>query len=407
MAEPFAMCPLPAQQQPEWDPASDITQVVEELRTRPPLVTAAACYSLQHELSNVAAGRALVIEAGDCAERFVDATPEHMAAKLDLLGRLADLMESASGLPVVRIGRFAGQYAKPRSQPLESTEDGTLLIAYRGDAVNSPESNALARVCDARRLLAAYEHSARALTCLFKDGLRPPFGGSDTPFAVTYAGHEALLLDYEYALVRDDDYRGGVYGSSGHLLWIGERTRDVDGAHIDFAARINNPVAVKVGPHASGTDIARMIARLTTGHPPGRLSLIVRMGQQIRDELPRLLREIGDAAHDVLWLCDPMHANTLRNRLGQKTRVLSDIIGEVKQFFALMREHDVAPSGLHLETTPDPVLECVGSPADLNRHLDRYTSACDPRLNADQAMAVVAVAAETGWGQMVSTELTA
>lgn len=388
----------PARQQPDWDPASDISGVVASLRQRPALVSPASCYSLQRDLSDVAAGRALIIQAGDCAERFADASPERMEAKVELLGQLADLVESATGRPVVRVGRFAGQYAKPRSQPMERTADGQLLQVYRGDAVNAPEASSQARVNDARRLLTAYEQAAKALDGLFLTDLLPPFGGTDTPFSVTYAGHEALLLDYENALVRADDLRGGDYGSSGHFLWIGERTRDIDGAHIAFAERIGNPVGVKVGPTASGEEIALLISRLATGHAPGRLSLIVRMGPQVATELPRLLHELGEAAGQALWLCDPMHGNTLSNRHGQKTRLLTDIAHEIHGFCAALRVHGLPMAGLHLETTPEPVLECVGSPADLDRHLDRYTSACDPRLNTEQARATVLAAVRAGWG---------
>lgn len=388
----------PALQQPDWDPASDLAGVVDRLRRRPALVSAASCYSLQRDLSAVAAGRALVLQAGDCAERFADASPERMEAKVELLGQLADLVESATGKPVVRVGRFAGQYAKPRSQSLERTADGRLLPVYRGDAVNAPEETAQARICDAGRLLTAYEQAAKALDELFLKDLLPPFGGTDTPFSVAYAGHEALLLDYENALVRADDQGGGDYGSSGHFLWIGERTRDIDGAHVAFAEGIGNPVGVKVGPTASGAETALLISRLATGHAPGRLSLIVRMGPRVRTELPRLLDELGDAADQVLWLCDPMHGNTLPNRHGQKTRLLTDIADEIRGFCAALGARGLPMAGLHLETTPEPVLECVGSSADLGRHLDRYTSACDPRLNPEQAMATVLAAVRAGWG---------
>jgi 3-deoxy-7-phosphoheptulonate synthase len=390
---------IPHAQQPDWDTATGLDSVVADLRTRPALVTASSCYSLQRELAAAAAGAALVIQAGDCAERFTDATAGRMAAKLDLLTGLADQAEVATGIPVVRIGRFAGQYAKPRSEPVETTAGGRRLPVYRGDAVNSPEENPEARVADARRMLAAYGHSAKALDALFLRDLLPPFGGTGHPHSVTYASHEALLLDYEHALVREDDLQGGDYGSSGHLLWIGERTRAVDGAHIAFAEAITNPVGVKIGPDAGARDVATLITRLAHGRAPGRLSLIPRMGPLLGQTLPRLLDELGPLAGQVLWLCDPMHGNNTRNRFGQKTRVVDDIVAEVAACCAALREAGLALAGLHLETTPEPVGECVGSAAELTRRLDHYTTVCDARLNTEQAAAVVAAALDAGWGR--------
>lgn len=385
---------LPARQQPRWAAGTDVRSVVERLRARRGLVSPTSCHALQRELTAVAAGAALVVQAGDCAERFADASPEAMRAKIDLLAHLADLVESSTGLPTVRVGRFAGQYAKPRSQDTERTADGRVLPVYRGDAVNAPEATAAARICDPARLLTAYDHATQALDELFLGELLPPFAGPDAPFCVTYAGHEALLLDYEEALVREDSRRGTDYGSSGHFLWIGERTRQPDGAHIAFAERISNPVGVKVGPDADGQEIASLVTRLASGRPPGRLSLIVRMGSRITTELPRLLDRLGETAERALWLCDPMHGNTRLNAHGQKTRLVSDIIAEVHMFRSVLRERGLRMAGLHLETTPEPVVECVHRAADLRRRLDRYTSACDPRLNARQAEAVVRAAVD-------------
>lgn len=394
---------IPAAQQPDWDTATGLDSVVADLRTRPALVTASSCYSLQRELAAAAAGAALVIQAGDCAERFTDATAGRMTAKLDLLTRLADQAEVATGVPVVRIGRFAGQYAKPRSQPVETTAGGRRLPVYRGDAVNSPEEDPEARVADARRMLAAYDHSAKALDALFLRDLLPPFGGTGHPHSVPYASHEALLLDYEHALVREDDLQGGDYGSSGHLLWIGERTRAVDGAHIAFAEAITNPVGVKIGADAGARDVATLIARLARGRAPGRLSLITRMGPRLEQALPRLLGELGPLAGEVLWLCDPMHGNNTRNRYGQKTRVLDDVVAEVAACCAVLRDYGLALTGLHLETTPEPVTECVNSAAELAGRLDNYTTVCDARLNTEQATAAVAAALDAGWGATRST----
>ena len=386
---------------PDWDPATGLDSVVADLRTRPALVTACSCYSLQRELAAAAAGAALVIQAGDCAERFTDASSESMGAKLDLLTGLADQAEVATGVPVVRIGRFAGQYAKPRSSPVQILAGGRQLPVYRGDAVNSPEPDPAARIADARRLLAAYDHSAQALDELFLGDLLPPFGGTAHPHSVTYASHEALLLDYEQALVRTDDLQGGHYGSSGHMLWIGERTRDVDGPHIAFAAEVTNPVGVKLGPDATARDVATLIARLAHGRSPGRLSLITRMGPRLGQVLPALLDELGPLAGQALWLCDPLHGNNTHNRFGQRTRVVDDVVAEVRACTAALAAAGLALAGLHLETTPEPVRECVDSSAELTRRLDHYTTVCDARLNTEQAAAVVAAALDAGWGRPV------
>ncbi|RKN04513.1 3-deoxy-7-phosphoheptulonate synthase [Streptomyces radicis] len=386
--------PRPPAQQPRWAGGVPLADVVGELATRPPLVSAESCYALQRELSLAAAGGAVVVQAGDCAEPFADADRERMTPKVELLGAIADVVESVVGLPAVRVGRFAGQYAKPRSRETERLPDGRTLPVYRGDAVNGTAPTPEARTPDPTRLLAAYDHAALALDALRLAEFLPVFEGPAPSLCLTYASHEALLLDYEDALVRDDDRRGGGYGSSGHLLWIGERTRQVDGPHIAFAERVTNPVGVKVGPDASGAEVGALITRLTEGRPRGRLSLIVRMGPRIVDELPRLLGELGDLAARALWISDPMHGNTRRNHHGQKTRLLPDIEREIRACGAALRAHGLPLGGVHLETTPEPVVECVETEADLATRLDRYTSTCDPRLNAEQALAVARVAAE-------------
>jgi 3-deoxy-7-phosphoheptulonate synthase len=386
----------PAAQQPRWDDPAVLDDVIAQLRGRPPLVTAASCDALQRELAAAARGDAVVVQAGDCAEPFADSVPERVAAKADLLALLADRVELSTGLPTVRVGRFAGQYAKPRSQDTEVLADGTVLPVYRGDAVNRPDPLPEARACDARRLLAAYDHSARALAEILPADVLAPLDAGSGPYCMTYASHEALLLDYEEALVRPHR-GGGAYGSSGHLLWIGERTRDPAGAHVAFAERITNPVAVKIGPTAGGAEVAALVARLTVGHPPGRLCLVIRMGaDRAGFELPRLLREMGPAARHALWLCDPMHGNTRLNDHGQKTRLLADVVKEVRTFCSVLGEAGLPVGGLHLETTPDPVVECVDDAADLRLRLDHYTSTCDPRLNPGQAVAVVDAALEAG-----------
>ncbi|CAM5595419.1 Phospho-2-dehydro-3-deoxyheptonate aldolase OS=Streptomyces glaucescens OX=1907 GN=aroH PE=3 SV=1 [Streptomyces glaucescens] len=341
----------------------------------------------------MARGTAFVVQAGDCAELFSDSTPERIRAKATALHTLGDLFESLTKIPVVRIGRFAGQYAKPRSNPWEQLPDGSRVPVYRGDAVNGAEPTAAARQPDPHRLLRAYELTRQALAELRTP--RPTAGTVTSVLAPTYISHEALLLEYEHALLRSDTH-GGRYASSAPFLWIGERTRQPDHAHIDLAAAISNPVGVKVGPDASAADVTALLDRLNPAARPGRLILIVRMGaQRIGTALPALLDGLGPRAAEAIWMTDPMHGNTRTTAAGQKSRVLTDVLAEVETFFTVMRAHGLHAGGLHLESAPDDVTECVARPADLDDEtpLPRYESACDPRLNPAQAEEVVRLAA--------------
>jgi 3-deoxy-7-phosphoheptulonate synthase len=375
-----------AAQQPSWD--SD--EVCAELRTRPPLVAADACHALRRDLELVANGFAFVVQGGECAERFADAVPYRIQSKAAQLEHLADRFEELTGLSAVRVGRFAGQYAKPRSSPTETLPDGSSLPVYRGDAVNDLSPTVRARRAEPRRLLLAYDNAAVCLDALFLNQCLPAETHSPT-----YVSHEALLLDFEDALTRPDARGSGEYGSSAHFLWVGDRTRQPDGAHVEFLARVANPVGVKVGPTTRPEELAAIVDLLLDGHPAGRLTLIARMGAGVGPErLPPLLTALGDRASRVAWLCDPLHGNTRRNRAGQKTRVLTDVFAEVTECFEALSSHGLWFGGLHLETTADPVTECVWTARDLNGPLPRYESACDPRLNAEQAEAVVALAAE-------------
>lgn len=373
-------------QQPTWDSE----EVCEQLRVRPPLVSADSCHALRRELERVANRNGIVVQGGECAERFEDALPRRIQSKAEQLENLADRLEAATELPVVRVGRFAGQYAKPRSSPMETLRDGTRLPAYRGDAVNGLPPTELARRADPRRLLLAYDNAAVGLDALFLNHCLPA-----EMLSPTYVSHEALLLDFEHALVRDDPHAGGRYGSSTHFPWVGDRTRQPDGAHVDFLAGITNPVGVKVGPTARPEELAAVVDRLLDGHPAGRLTLIVRMGAGVGPErLPPLLTALGSSADRVVWLCDPLHGNTRRARSGKKTRVMTDVLAEVVECFDVLSGNGLWFGGLHLEMTPDAVTECVSTVADLDGSLPRYESACDPRLNAEQAEAVAALAAE-------------
>ncbi|QPP10697.1 3-deoxy-7-phosphoheptulonate synthase [Streptomyces bathyalis] len=403
---------LAAAQQPQWEDEEELVLAVKELATRPALVSAGDCHELRHRLAAAARGEAFVVQGGDCAERFAASAPGQVRAKEQQLRRLGALVGELSGLESVLIGRLAGQYAKPRSNPTE-TVGGQVLPVYRGDAVNSPEPLPEARRADPARLVRAYDHAADALAALGTPGGRtgidgpaphgPELPGAPGPEArssrqreAVFTSHEALLLDFEESLVRPDAIVGGSYASSAHMLWIGERTRQLDGAHVHFAEQVNNPVGVKLGPSADPADVRALCKRFDRYGPPGRLTLISRMGRgAVSERLPRLIEAAAPFAGRVVWLCDPMHGNTLPHASGRKSRVLADVREEVRGFLAALREYGAYPGGLHLETTPEPVTECVGERGDLERAdaLTRYTSACDPRLNAEQAEELVAFAA--------------
>ena len=380
-----------AAQQPDWQAPDAVERVRADLAERHPLVDAAACHALRAELRAAARGQAFVIQGGDCAEPFADATPERMQAKAALLEDLADLFEARTGVPVVRVGRFAGQYAKPRSSAVETLPDGTVVPAFRGEAVNG---FAIAdRTPDVRRLLSAYDNAAAGLDALFLNRFLPL--ASDAPFVQTYVSHEALLMDFEEPLVRPDRHAGGHYASSAHFLWIGDRTRQPDGAHVHFARSISNPVGLKVGPTMTAPEIRALVTGLARGE--GKLTLIARMGaDQVVPKLTEVITALGPLADAVVWMCDPMHGNTRKAATGQKTRLIADVLTEVGGFVSTLRAHGLRPGGLHLEMTPDPVAECLVRPDDLARTepLAPYTSLCDPRLNRDQAEAVVRYAAE-------------
>ncbi|KNB50376.1 3-deoxy-7-phosphoheptulonate synthase [Streptomyces caatingaensis] len=378
-----------AQQQPEWSSLDELKRVLHVLATSPQLVDASVCADLTGELARAAQGEAFVLQLGECAERFHDATPVEVLAKAGQLHALADDFAGISGLPVVRMGRIAGQYAKPRSSAMETLDDGTVLPVYRGDAVNAPDPTPEARRADPSRLLRAYHHAQTTLSTLFERDLGL-LGHADP--RRTYVGHEALLLEFEDALVRPLPDGPGVYGSSGHFLWIGERTRQPDHQHVQFASGIDNPVGVKVGPGATADELTALVRLLNPRRRPGRLSFIVRMGAaQAGRKLPALLGALGDAAADAVWICDPMHGNTKANGAGQKSRAVADILAEIEAFVAALRGHGLPPAGLMLETAHRPVTECVATPGDLalSVPLPCYESAVDPRLNPEQAQEVV------------------
>lgn len=397
-AAPQAAEPAPdwrtvvAHQQPEWAEPARLAAVVARLAAAPALVTARDCDILTERLARLAEGRAFLLQGGDCAERFDRVSASAVHGKLRVLRQMAGILAHRMSLPVVTVGRMAGQYAKPRSLPTE-TRDGRELPVYRGDAVNGPGFDGAARRPDPARMHQMYHASRKTLELM-----RIFDGGCDASTGPeVFASHEGLLLDYEDALTRIDPRSGRRYAGSGHLLWIGNRTRQLDGAHVAWFATVANPIAVKLGPDATPELALALIDRLDPDRRPGRLTFIVRMGaHRVRDLLPELVEKVTAAGAPVGWVCDPMHANTFEAPTRHKTRRFDDILDEVAGFFAVHDALGTHAGGVHLELTGEDVTECVGGRAavsfeDLPR---RYESACDPRLNGDQAVDLASRLAE-------------
>jgi 3-deoxy-7-phosphoheptulonate synthase len=412
---------LPAAQQPEWGDQDVLRETSSTLAGMPPLVVASEVDQLRERLAAVARGEAFLLQGGDCAETFATSSQGDIAGKVRVLLQMAVVLTYGASMPVVKLGRIAGQYAKPRSAHL----DASGRPSYRGDMVNDLSGD---RTPDARRILRAYSTAASTLNLL-----RAYAGGGlasldrvhswNTAFARTtetgsryealageidravrfmhacgvhdsalesvelYASHESLILDYERALTRVEGDL--AYDLSGHFVWVGERTRQLDGAHIDFVSRIANPIGVKLGPTTTPEFAAELVHRLDPNGPPGRLSLISRMGNdKVRDALPPIIEKVQSTGHLVVWHCDPMHGNTEETAQGVKTRHLDRIIDEVDGFFDVHAALGTHPGGLHVELTGDDVTECIGgtaelTSADLSR---RYETVCDPRLNIEQSL---------------------
>jgi 3-deoxy-7-phosphoheptulonate synthase len=380
----------PVAQQPPWPDLDALRTVSAELRDLPGLVTASEVYTLRRALARAAMGRAFVIQAGDCAETFAGPDPTAVWSQLDLIRDICRTVSRALGVPLIGIGRIAGQYAKPRSSPVQII-GGEQIPAFRGHLINHPEPVARLRVPDPQRLLQGYRHATRTVTLMRaqESGSAPDQWGVAS--GKIWTSHEALVLDFEEALVRtEEDTRSWVLTST-HFPWIGDRTRQPNGAHVAFAAGLLNPIACKVGPTAEVDSTIELCARLDPDRQPGRLTLISRMGAgQLRQKLPRLVHAVADAGHPVVWMCDPMHGNTFTTTDGTKTRELKTILEELAAFFAVLRGAGQWPGGVHLECTFDQVTECLGGrdaimPADLARC---YTTACDPRMNGTQAREV-------------------
>lgn len=420
---------LPAAQQPVWPDQVALESVLAELRSQPPLVFAGECDTLTEQLGQAALGRAFVLTGGDCAETFAANTADSIRARLKTVLQMSIVLTYAASLPVVKMGRVAGQYFKPRSKATE-VRDGVELPSYLGDAVNAIAFDAKSRRPDPERMLKAYHASGSALNLIraFTQGgyadLRQvhawnqdfvrdsPAGqlydrlATDIDRAISfmhacgadpeefkrvdfYAAHEALSLDYERSLTRIDSRTGLAYDVSGHFLWVGERTRQLDGAHVHFASTIRNPIGLKVGPTASPDEILEVVERLDPDRVPGRLSLITRMGAtKVRDVLPAIVQKVEASGHPVLWVCDPMHGNTFEASSGHKTRSFDDVIEEVQGFFEVHRSLGTIPGGIHIELTGDDVTECVGGSMGVAEDGlgVRYETACDPRLNRKQSL---------------------
>ncbi|MFF8018509.1 3-deoxy-7-phosphoheptulonate synthase [Streptomyces sp. NPDC007929] len=367
-----------AGQQPEWEDLSRLRRARETLAGRPGLVEAHDVETLRGQLARVSAGAAEVVQAGDCAEDPAECTAPDVARKVAVLDLLAGAMKLAGHRPVVRAGRIAGQFAKPRSQPTERLGDLELPV-YRGHLVNGPAPEPEERSADPLRLVTGYMAAADIMGHLGwgrPDGIGHP----------VWTSHEALVLDYELPLLRRGA-DGGLLLASAHWPWIGERTRQADGPHVALLAQVLNPVAVKVGPGIDRDELLALCERLDPERTPGRLTLIVRMGARtVAERLPPLVRAVRSAGHPVVWLVDPMHGNTVVTPSGHKTRYVRTMQREVREFRAALIEEGAFPGGLHLETTPDQVTECVLDEWEADRVGKAYTSFCDPRLTVDQAL---------------------
>ena len=429
-----------AAQQPNWPGGHDGEQMkkaVADLRALPPLVFAGECDDLKAKIAEAAAGRAFWLQGGDCAETFTSATADSIRNRIKTILQMAAVLQYYSSLPVIKVGRMAGQFAKPRSNDLETRGDVT-LPAYRGDAVNDIEFTESARTPDPNRLVRVYNTSAATLN-LVRAFTRGGFADlrqvhewnkgfiRDSTFGEKYeqmanevgralafmksagvdpeqfkavefyASHEALIIEYEKALTRIDSRTQLPYDVSGHFIWIGERTRQLDGAHVDFASKVRNPIGIKLGPKSTVEDALALIAKLNPDNEPGRITFITRMGAgTIRQALPALVDGVTKSGAQVLWVCDPMHGNTFESKNGYKTRNFEDVLDEVRGFFEVHKKLGTHPGGIHIELTGDDVTECLGggnqvSEKDLE---SRYETACDPRLNHSQSLELSFLVAE-------------
>lgn len=422
----------PAAQQPDWPDANALEAALTELRRLPPLVFAGEARHLRESLAATSEGKGFLLQAGDCAESFEAFSADAIRDKLKVILQMAVVLTYSTGVPVTKVGRIAGQFAKPRSAPTEVRGDAE-LPSFRGDIVNGFAFDAEARAADPTRLVRAYNQSAATLNLVraftkggfaalsrvhawnleyvatSREGRRYEVLGQEIERALRFmsacgidldaelqlhevdffTAHEALILGYEEALTRRDSLTDDWYDCSAHLLWVGERSRQLGGAHIEFLAGVQNPLGVKLGPDATAEDAVALCERLNPRRQPGRLVLFSRMGaDRVADALPPILRAVTMSGHPVVWACDPMHGNTFAHESGYKTRRFDDVMRELRGFFAACETAGAWPGGVHIELTGENVTECLGGTEEvLDEHLEqRYETMCDPRLNARQAL---------------------
>ncbi|WP_295827072.1 class II 3-deoxy-7-phosphoheptulonate synthase [uncultured Microbacterium sp.] len=427
---------LPIKQQPQWYDEAAVAAASAELATLPPLVFAGEVDILRDRLARAAAGQAFLLQGGDCAETFAGATAEQIRNRIKTVLQMAVVLTYGASMPVVKMGRMAGQFAKPRSSDVETRGDVT-LPAYRGDIVNGYDFTEESRKADPARLLKGYHTAASTLNLIraFTQGgfadLREVHswnkGFASTPANQAYesmaaeidraikfmeaaganfdeltrvefyTGHEGLLMDYERPMTRIDSRTGQPYNTSSHFQWIGERTRELDGAHVDYFSKIRNPIGVKLGPTTTAETALALIDKLDPEREPGRLTFITRMGAgKIRDALPPLLEAVRDSGATPLWVTDPMHGNGITTPTGYKTRRFDDVVDEVRGFFEAHRSVGTHPGGIHVELTGDDVTECLGGSEQIDEATlaTRYESLCDPRLNHRQSLELAFLVAE-------------
>jgi len=420
---------FPALQQPQWDDTHSYEETLKKLSQLPALVFAGESRSLRQHLAEVLEGKAFVLQAGECSEDFSRCHGPYIHDLLKVILQMSIIITYAGEKKVIKIGRIAGQYAKPRSSDTEMV-DGLKIPSYRGDMVNSPEPTLEARKADPRRILEGYFRATATLNLVraftlggyaalhqvhawseasynafptnrkyeeLVSGIRKAISfmnaiGIDSPQmnqVTLYTSHEALLLEYEEAMTRIDTTTGDWYDTSANMLWIGDRTRQLDGAHVEFLRGVHNPIGMKIGPNHTIDDIKRIIEKLNPDNIPGRLTLITRFGSgKIDLFLPPLLREMRHEGFKLVWICDPMHGNTYTNKQLQKTRRYEDILNEIKKFWQIHQAEGTIAGGVHLELTGEDVTECTGGIRQLHDkdlHLN-YQTNCDPRLNAEQAV---------------------
>jgi 3-deoxy-7-phosphoheptulonate synthase len=431
----------PIKQAPAYPDPAALEAVEQRLRTHPPLVFAGEARNLMSGLAQVSQGKAFLLQGGDCAESFAEFTANNIRDTFCVFLSMATVLTFAAGLPVVKVGRIAGQFAKPRSDDLE-TIDGITLPSYRGDNVNGGEFTAEARTPDPERMMRAYYQSAATanlvrafatggyadlsrarhwnldhhhpdLSKRYNDVVDKIYEGVDfmrtfslvdavkqqTSRVDYYFSHEALLLPYEEALTRQDSITRDHYATSGHMIWIGDRTRQPDGAHVEFCRGIKNPIGIKCGPSLPEDELLKLLAILNPDNVPGRITLIARFGSdKIAGHLPKLIRAVKRDGANVVWSSDPMHGNTMKLQSGYKTRPVDRVLDELRSFFAIHRAEKTYPGGIHLEMTGQDVVECLGG-AQAIKGIDiggeRYLTACDPRLNASQALEIAFLIADT------------